>query len=243
MSNRTMRRCLFTPFVALILMSAPSVMAYCQVPQPRLVRAEYFASQLVVEATLVQTRALHDADDPQGVLAHVYTLRVGRVLRGEAGVTVRVYEGNDSGRAIFGWVRGREYLLFLFYAAEDKSWELDGCGNSGPLSGAKMAVAEIAAIKAARGGGVIQGVVSGQTLSIPISGVRIEAIGKTHRYEATTNGKGEFQIEVPAGRYVLRAIKGGISFDKDALSYADPRDIRIDPGGGAQIQFSKIDHE
>lgn len=238
-----MRIYLRTLLVPLILISAPSAMPFCFVPQPRLVRAEYFASQLVVEATLVQTRALHDPDDPQGVSAYVYTLRVDRVLRGKAAATLRVHQGNDSGRATFGWVRGREYLLFLFYAPEDKSWELDGCGNSGPLSGAKMALAEIASIKASHGGGSIQGIVSEQALSTPISGVRVEAIGKTGRYEATTNEKGQFQIDVPAGQYVVNAFKSGMSFDKADISYEDPRHIRIEPGGCAQIQFARTERK
>jgi len=213
-------------------------MGYCQVPQPRLVCAEYFASQVVVEATLVETRALHDADDPQGISAYVYTLRVDRVLRGKVGARLRVHEGNDSGRATFGWVRGKEYLLFLSYAPEEKSWELDGCGNSGPLGGAKMALAEIAAIKSAHGGGVIHGIVSGHTLSTPISGVLVEAIGKTGRYEATTNTKGEFQIDVPAGEYNVRAVKSGLYFYEADTTYENPRGIRIEPGGCAQVQFA-----
>ena len=178
-----------------------------------------------------------------GVSAHIYTLRVDRVLRGKAAATLRVYERNDSGRATFGWVRGKEYLLFLFYATEDKSWELDGCGNSGPLSGAKMALAEIAAIKASHGGGRIQGIVSEQALSSPISGVRVEAIGKAGRYEATTNEKGQFQVDVPAGQYVVNAFKSGMSFDKADISYEDPRQVRIEPGGCAQIQFARTEHK
>jgi hypothetical protein len=100
---------------------------------------------------------------------------IASVLRGKAAATLRVHEGNDSGRAAFGWVRGREYLLFLFYAPEDKSWELDGCANSGPLTAAKMALADIASIKASHDGGTIQGIVSEQALSTPITGVRVEA--------------------------------------------------------------------
>jgi len=226
--------------VVVTLFLIPSAIPFCFVPQPRLVRAEYFASQLVVEATLVQTRALHDADDPQGISAYVYTMRVDRVLRGKAAAILRVYEGNDSGRATFGWVRGREYLLFLFYVQQNKSWGLDGCGNSGPLSGARIALAEIAAIKTAHGGGVIQGIVSEQALSIPISGVRVQAIGKTGRYEATTDKKGEFQMHVPAGEYVVDAVKTGLSFDKADFSYEDPRHVQIEPGGCAQIQFAEI---
>jgi hypothetical protein len=195
-------------------------MAICSIPQPRLVCAEYFASQLVVEATLVQTKP----EAPVYPSAYVYTLLVNQVLRGKIAGTIRVYEGNDSGRAGFDWVSGRKYLLFLFYSTKEKSWKLDGCGNSGPLSGADTALSEIAAIKAARGGGVIHGVVGGSD-RVPgpnIPGVHVEAEGTTGRYAATTNENGEFQINVPAGQYVVRAAKDGFNFDIADFSYEDP---------------------
>jgi carboxypeptidase family protein len=236
-----MRWCLCLLCVAVALLLPLPAMSFCSVPRPRLVCAEYFASQLVVEATLVQTGELHDKDDPEGISAYVYTLRVNRALRGKITGTIRVYEGNDSGRATFGWVPGRDYLLFLFYAASEKSWELDGCGNSCPLSEAGMALSEIAAIKAARGGGVIHGVLSEQALSTPIPGVHVEARGATGRYVATTNEKGEFQLNVPAGRYIVRAAESGFSFDTADISYEDRRNIRIEPGRCAQVQLAKVE--
>jgi hypothetical protein len=153
-----------------------------------------------------------------------------------------VYEGNDSGRAGFVWVTGREYLLFLSYAANDHSWELDGCGNSGALSEARAALSEIAKIKAARGGGVIHGVVSEHAFSPPIPGVHVEAQGATGRFTATTNEKGEFQMNVPAGLYVLRVAQNdGFAFNSADISYEDPRSIRIEPGGCAQVQFIRVE--
>jgi len=142
-----MKSCLRLLFLPIALLLPIPSMAFCNRPQPRLVCAEYFASQLVVEATLIQTDKLHDKNDPEGVSASVYILRVNQTLRGKIAGTIRVYEGNDSGRAPFDWLTGREYLLLLFYAASEKSWELDGCGNSGPVSKAKMALSEITSIK------------------------------------------------------------------------------------------------
>jgi hypothetical protein len=232
---RAMRSFLYVLCAAVIPLLAPAApaMPVCNDPRPRLVCAEYFASQLVVEATLIQTRVLPDKHYPE---AYVYTLHVNRVLRGKIVATVSVYEGNDSGRAAFDWVRRKKYLLFLFYATDENAWTLDGCGNSGPLSHASKALAEIATIKTVHGGGVIHGVV-GESLSTPLSGVRVEAVGKTGHYEATTNEKGEFQIDVPAGQYVVHALKSGLSFDKDDFSYEDPEHIQIEPGGCVQIQF------
>jgi hypothetical protein len=237
-----MRICLCLLCVAVALALPIPAKAICGVPQPRLVCAEYFSSQLIVEATLVGTTEMHDKDDPEGVSAYLYILRVKRALRGKMAGAVRVYEGNDSGRATFDWVPGREYLLFLSYAANEKSWELDGCGNSGPISKAGMALSEIAAIKAARGGGVIHGVARGseQLPFTTIPGVHVEAQGTTGRHSATTNEKGEFQIDVTAGRYVVRVVDGGLFFDRALFSYEDPRRIQIEPGSCAQIELAEV---
>ncbi len=224
----------------LTFLQAPPAIAYCNVPQPRLTCAEYFASQLVVEAKLVQIRALPDREDSQAVLAHVYTLDVNRVIRGKIAGSVQVYEGNDSGRATFDWVRGREYLLFLSHGTHQNSWRLDGCGNSGPLDAAKAALSEIETIKAEHDGGVIYGTVSQRLLSVPLSGAHVDVQGKNGNYAATTNEKGEFQISVPAGRYSVRVVERGVSFDKFDISYEDPRAVQIEPGGCAQVQFAEV---
>jgi hypothetical protein len=77
-----MRCCLCLLCAAVALLLPLPAMSFCNVPQPRLVCAEYFASQLVIETTLVQTSELHDKDDPEGISAYVYKLRVNRVVRG-----------------------------------------------------------------------------------------------------------------------------------------------------------------
>lgn len=238
-----MKCCLRLLCAAAVLLLPLPAFSVCNVPQPRLICAEYFASQLVVEATLLQTRKLHDKDYPEFITAYVYTLRVNRVLRGKIGRTIDIYEGNDSGRAGFGWIPGGEYLLFLSYAATEKSWELDGCGNSGPLGEASMVLSEIARVKTAHGGGVIHGVVTEQTSLTPIPGVRVEVRGATgHHYTAVTNKGGQFQLDVPAGRYVVLGIENASAFETDVLSYEDPRYIRIQLGGCAQVQLAKVEN-
>lgn len=219
------------------LLVAGPAMAVCNVPSPRLVCAEYFASKVVVEATLVKVKSVHTNDDPKGVLAHVYTLRADRLIRGHVSEVFQVYEGNDSGRATFDWVTRRKYILFLFYFAAEKSWALDGCGNSGPFNGAKSVLEQIGAIQTHNGGGVIHGMVSDQTLAAPFSGVAVEARGTKGIYKATTNSKGEFEIKVPAGGYVLRATKAGRSFYTADFSYENPQDLQIEPGGCVQVQL------
>lgn len=231
----------FLVCVTLTLLPVPPAKAFCFVPQPRLTCAEYYASQLVVEATLAQIKIIGDKNDPVGIEARVYTLKVNRVMRGKTTGNIEVYEGNDSGRATFNWTLGKKYLLFLSYFPRENAWALDSCGNSGPLNLAKASLSEIEAIKAARDGGVIYGVVSQQALSIPIPGVHVEAQGENGDYSATTNEKGEFQMKVPVGRYSIRAVEGGFSFTKADISYEDPQGVQIEPGGCAQVQFSEVE--
>jgi len=207
-------------------------MGFCNVPQPRLVCAEYFASEVVVEATLVKTRTIIDKDDPDGIQAFAFSLRTDRVLRGQINGVFRVYEGNDSGRATFDWKVGQKYLLFLFYLSTEKSWGLDGCGNSGPLNGATGVRKEIEAIqKGHHHGGVIHGLVSN------VPGVRVEARGTHGVYKATVNTTGEFEIKVPAGRYMVRATQTGYAFSAADFSYENPNDLRVEPGGCVQVQL------
>ncbi len=231
-----MKRCLI--FSAAVLLVAGPVMGFCAVPQPRLVCAEYFASQVVVEATLTQIQDVSDKDDPEGISAYIYTAHADQLLRGHIAARFKIYEGNDSGRATFGWKIGRKYLLFLNYSQSDKGWELDGCGNSGPLDHAKTALDEIAKIQNRHGDGFIHGMVSWQALSDPIADVRVEARGTSGTYTAVTNPEGEFAIRVPPGRYVVRASKASLSFSGADISYTDPKDVRIEPGGCAQVQLA-----
>jgi len=222
--------------IVMLLLASPT-MAFCDVPQPRLVCAEFFASEVAVEATLVKVKSIVDEDDPEGVAAYEYSLHANRVIRGHIERVFTVHEGNDSGRATFDWKTGRGYLLFLSYSDSDKAWELDGCGNSGPVSGAKAVLQQIAAIQASHDGGVIHGVISQQALSTPVSDVHVEARGANGRYTATTNSKGEFEIKVPAGQYAVHAIKAGFSFVTADISYENPDKVRIEPGGCAQVQL------
>jgi hypothetical protein len=130
-------------------------------------------------------------------------------------------------------------LLFLFYATDTKSWQLDGCGNSGPLNKAQMALAEITAIISAKGDGMIVGGVGKQDQSAGLAGVKVEADGKSARYAATTNEKGEFHMRVPPGQYTMTPVEKGFVFQKDDFSYEDPRRIRIESGACAQVQFDR----
>ncbi len=219
-------------------------MTFCLAPQPRLACAEYFNSAFVVTATLTKTTPIPGgAGYPQ---AWIYTLRINRILRGKPLATVQVFEENSSGRAGFAWVPGQGYLLFLNHAENGEAlwndlynytendhtfWELDGCGNSGPITKAAAALSAIRAIQTARGSSMIQGVVGGRGAPL-LSGMHIEAQGQAGRFAAITNDKGEFRMSVPPGRYTVNVVEAGRFFDSRDLSYSDI-ERPLEPGGCA----------
>jgi hypothetical protein len=213
-----------------------TALAVCGAPQPRLVCAEYFSSEVVVGAKLVRSEHIVPTNDIDG---HVYEMRTEKVVGGKIGNSFQVWEENSSGRAGFEWVVGGSYLLFL-YSKEDRGWLLDGCGNSGPLEKKQSVLQEIEALQN-RNGGMIQVAIGGDWLawSPPMSGVEVKAQGTHGTFSATTNDKGVAEIHVPAGQYALTVPNQQVqSYD---FTYDYPENITIDNGGCAQIQFVTSD--
>jgi hypothetical protein len=215
-----------------------SAHSFCFQPQPRLVCAEYFDSKIIVEATLVHIGGVRDPDSPAAYLFYDYTLQVSKTLLGNSDVTIHIYEGNDSGRASFRWVKGRKFLLFLQYDSGVKAWVLDGCGNSGPLRKAGKALAQITAVQTKQGGGWIQGELNDQS-----EGIKIVAEGSPGIFSTESGKQGIFKIKVPTGQYKLRAVdpEGVFKYTKAELSYEDPENIHIAPGSCAQVEFMQVD--
>ena len=219
------------------LLFQPHLFAYCSI-LPRLVRAEFSQSKLVVIAKLVRKQhhsPPHDQD------YHIYSLETIRVLRGYEGREFRILEENDSGRAPFHWKVGTTYLLFLD-PDKDGMWQLYGCGNSAPLGEARSALRVIASLKEHRGG-IIQGLVvtdkGAYPPSIDLSGIVIHARSEIGEYTAVTNRMGEFNLSVPAGKYALLPVQPGARFETDVGSYEDPNSLSIENGGAAQVQFQR----
>jgi hypothetical protein len=218
--------------------------AVCSQPQPRLVCAEFSASKVVVEATLLKIDDVLYKNDPKAVIGRYYTLKADPAFRGTPEQTIRVYEGNDSGRVSFVWKVGTKYLLFLFDSIEKptlKVLALDGCGNSGPVARSAAVLGNIARINQQLQTGLIAGMVSVYNLSGPVPDVQVEARGGGKVYKASTDRKGRFQIEVPPGEYTVAPVQP-LSFQVFDLSYEDPRDLKIQPGGCAQVQFIETSH-
>jgi hypothetical protein len=214
--------------------------AVCSEPQPRSVCAEYSASKIVAEATLLKIDNVLYKHDPEAVIASYYTLRFDRVFRGTAGQTVRIYEGSDSGRASFDWKVGRKYVLFLFDSiekADEKVLSLDGCGNSGPAAHANSVLREIDRMNDQRGTAHITGMVSAFGLAGAMPNIEMVARGGGASYKGRTNRQGRFTIEVPPGDYEVIPVNRQMWFAVSELSYEDPLHLAMQPGSCAQVQF------
>jgi hypothetical protein len=210
----------------------PFAGAVCGLPQPRLVCQEYFAQSAVVVAKLVRVRIVEP--NPGEVTGTYYYMEVVQRLKGRVLKRFQVYEENSTGRATFHWKRGEKYLLFLSYSKEDRGWELDGCGNSMPLAGAKNVLDEISRINAGKTRETIQGFFA-STESLPERlTVKVTGGGKSRRVMVVNR---EFRLRVQPGMYVVTTGYPGWRLEKDDFSYDDPQKIRIEAGRCAQIQY------
>ena len=208
-----------------------SLCAVCGQPQPRLVCAEYFRSQAVVEAKLVRSRYIAPSNEMDG---HIYEMKTERVLSGNPGNSFDIWEENSSGRAGFAWEPGHSYLLFLT-SQSNRGWELDGCGNSGLLEKKQSALSEIEALQTRRGG-MIQVAVGGDWIvGGPTRDAKVLVQGTHETFSANTNDKGIAEIRVPAGQYSVTVPDHRVqAFD---FTYDYPEKITIVNGSCAQIQF------
>ncbi len=222
--------------IAAVVLLAGSANALCGVPQPRLVCAEYFQKQAVVTARLVSIRhfAPKDRDD-----YYLFTMETEQVLRGRIPQRFRVIEENNSGRTGIDWNRGDSYLLFTSYAAAERTWSLESCGNSGRLSESEHVLQEIRELRNPGRGGTIQGLVRFD----PNATVLIRGIHRDLKVTAQTNQDGEFKANVPSGSYTAWPTHKGMQFEVDLMSYENPRKIKMENGRCAQMQFNALERK
>ena len=228
-----MRTCGLILWVGLL---GAEAVALCRVPQPRLVCAEYFRSKGVVIATLAGVTPVQDTyGDFTGTY---YSMTVEQELRGHVPRLFRIYEGNDSGRAIFDWKVGDSYLIFLQGDGPSGAWLIDGCGNSGPTNSKQSALDEVDMIDRTSNRARIQGAVGAMSRYFPLSGVQVEARGVGGVITtAETRADGTFELHVSPGAYQVRALQPGKTFVAADLTYEDPDALFLEDGGCAQVQF------
>jgi hypothetical protein len=167
--------------------------AVCGEPQPRLVCAEYFRSEAVVEARLVRIAHYKPEREMDFV---TYELQMEKTIHGTIAPQFRIWEENSSARASFDWKRGHSYLLFLRHMQDRDAWELDGCGNSALLERAALVLKEIEKLQDSPKTGLIHGAVDGG-----LEGVQVSAQGSGQQYKATSDKYGRFHVDVPQGHY------------------------------------------
>lgn len=231
-----MRTCGAIVFTVLLWSQAG---AYCNVPQPRLVCAEYFHSKAVVIARLAGVTTVKDSyDDVTGTYC---SMTLEQALRGETRRLFRVYVANEGRRAKFEWKTGDLYLLFLQQQTPNGAWLIDGCGNSGPTDSKQSALDQIDMIDHTSNRAKIQGAVAGISFSFPLAGVQVEATGPGGIITAETNAVGKFEMRVSPGKYQVRALSQGKTFVAAENSYENPDDVVLENSGCAQVQFVESD--
>lgn len=215
----------------LVLQSAAE--AVCRLPQPRRVCQEYFAEPVVVVAKLVRSRHVAPIH-PGGPDGTYYSMESAGRVKGNILRRFQVYEENSSGQATFEWKRGETYLLFIHHSAEDRGWELDGCGNSGPMTNAKKTIDQISWIKNSPTAQLIEGEIASEE-SLPASVVvKIVGEGKTRTVPVENR---RFSVRLDPGEYVVTPVQTGWQFKSDEFSYNDPQRIKLAAGQCALVQF------
>lgn len=209
--------------------------AFCNLPRPRLVCAEYFHSKAVVIASIAGMTTVKDSYGD--VTGTYYSMTAERSLRGEAPRLFRIYEANDSGCATFDWKRGESYLLFLREKTLNGSWEIDGCGNSGPSQLRQKILQQVETIDTTSNRALIQGVVWDHSIPGPVAGAQIEAHGPEGMNTTETKIDGRFEMHVVPGKYQLRAVSPGKTFEAADITYENPDGLVLENGGCAQVQF------
>jgi hypothetical protein len=219
----------------LVAVLTPVASAVCQVPQPRIVCAEYANSKAVLVANLRATKRVVVDGDTDGYL---YTFSVKTLMRGDAASKFELWEENSSGRAAFEWKVGVDYVLFLARDVQrpTHAWVIDGCGNSGPVN-ASAKVLQAIRSHASSTIGLVYGMVSSDSLTTGVPNVTVKATGNHKSFSTITDQSGRFRLQLPAGEYIVDAMRDRESFRPEPFSYENPRNLKILPGYCAQIQF------
>jgi hypothetical protein len=215
-------------------LQAGSAQAVCPKPDPR-VCAEFFKSDVVFVGTVTREKKI--PLDKELFDSWKYTLRVKTIFRGNAGSFVTVFTDNDSVR--YPLAVGETYLLFLF--KYEGRLMIANCGNNKKLSEARETIQEIQVVlkgMSSAHGGVIAGVVQLDYAGyLPAEGVIVNAFHYGKKYSTVTNKDGSFQLQVPAGAYVVRLRSKDHKFIAYDFSYDDPEWVIVHRGGCAQLMF------
>jgi hypothetical protein len=168
-------------------------------------------------------------------MAGFIALRVQRTFRGAPARFLVVYTENDNAR--FPLKVGERYLLFVFRV--QGRLEINGCGNSAPLSEAGAAISAIEAIRHAGPYGEIEGRVrtkDAEEAGIP--GIRVIAQGD-RSYSTATVQDGWFQMRVPPGTYklIVQSPNRIIESQDSVYNFDDPAHFIVHRGSIAHFEY------
>jgi hypothetical protein len=104
--------------------------------------AEVRSTMFIAVGTVIGAMALQeDASDPEGVTAHLWSVKLIRQLKGHAPRNIIVRVENDSGRYLMS--AGEEHLLFL--TKGNGFYSVNSCGNSSSLANRRAALRQVEA--------------------------------------------------------------------------------------------------
>ena len=225
----------------LLVILTTAVSGVCGRPQPRLLRAEYSQSDAVVIATLLRSEHVEPKEEQD---YHLYTFRVDKKVRGAIPVQFVLFDENSTGRLTFDLRRGHQFLLFVNrWQPREKGkdwWTADGCGHSGDVLKSRESLDDIEGLSSLTRGLIAGEVVSGVDA---VGNVRVVATSKTNgkHFEAKTRTDGGFSLTVPPGEYSVAIEAKAKTYVAGDLSYEDPKSVKLEKGGCAQIEFVESD--
>lgn len=225
----------FLGIVAAQILFVKSAVAVCPEPHPR-VCAEFFKSNAVFIGTVIAERTVPArADFYDG---WVYRLRAKKIYRGPVRETIEVFTGNDNAR--FPLEVGKTYLLFAYMY--DGRLTIDNCGNSEEFHQAGEAIRQIEDLlknaKSASGGDISGRIVPWDLRAdIDVAGIVVTARGEGKSYTGVADKDGYFHIQVPAGKYAVRAESSKWLVTPYDLSYDNPDQVVVYKGSCADLQF------
>ncbi|RTL37024.1 MAG: hypothetical protein EKK49_05980 [Rhodocyclaceae bacterium] len=102
--------------------------------------AEVRSAMFIAVGTVIGAKPIQeDASDPDGVTAHLWSVKLTRQLKGRAPRNIIIRVENDSGRYLMS--AGEEHLLFL--TKEKGFYSVNSCGNSSSLANGRAALQQV----------------------------------------------------------------------------------------------------
>ena len=217
-----MTRCI--GLVVLLALTVTPVVAICPYPAPKVCSA-FFESDVVFVGKVLSKRYTDNDDYIR------FDVRVAKRLKGTVSDTAHVYTGNDSGR--LSWDVGRDYVVFA-RREHERLVSGDDCSALSDPTKVSETIRQIDDLGRATTATIEGEVVSRQPDGPGVRGILVRARGERQTYVGTSDSRGVFRIEVPAGRYQVLSDPNVKQSDYSGSKLAD---INLVTGQCAQVQF------